>query len=114
MLFVANVCYIGRILANTYGNRCFEKQQNNCDPVKAFIWQCVSIFCLALGNFLFGEAHWLLAHNYLKVAKNTPRLLNNEIEKPSQYTVSFWVGAICNAVFPLLQLVFWLWLLLAF
>jgi hypothetical protein len=62
-----------------------------------------------IADSCFGEAHWILAHKYLKVAMNMPRILDGEVDKVQQYNTLFWVGIVTNLLLPLLEMPAWIW-----
>ena len=66
------------------------------------MWDCIIAILDSVADAGFGEAHWLLAMFYLKLAKNMPRLLANEFDKLKSYKVLLWIGVILNALFPAL------------
>ena len=66
------------------------------------MWDCIITILDSVADACFGEAHWLLAMFYLKLAKNMPRLLANEFDKLKSYKVLLWIGVILNALFPAL------------
>ena len=61
---------------------------------------------MGIADILFGEAHWLLAYNYFKLAKNQPRQIAGATEQVQEYKRMLWVGVVCNFVMPLLEMFF--------
>ena len=57
---------------------------------------------------MFGEVHWYLAIFYLRIAKNTPRVINGQADQVKSYKRILIVGAVFNALFPCLELVTWI------
>ena len=66
----------------------------------------VAGYLSGVGYTLYGEAHWLLAFTYFKLAKNYPRSIAGATGEVSSYTKTLWTGVVCNTVFPVLQTVF--------
>jgi hypothetical protein len=62
-----------------------------------------------VADFSFGEAHWFLAHKYLRVAKNMPKILDGAGDEVQPYRRLLWIGIISNIALPLLQMPFWVW-----
>ena len=57
----------------------------------------------SLGSLLFGEAHWLLAFYYMKIAKNMPRIIDGHNDKVKSYKAIWWIGVGFNAIFPVIM-----------
>lgn len=54
-----------------------------------------------IGDLLFGEAHWVLAIYYLKIATNMPLIIDGQEDQVKDFKVLMWVGILCNAIFPI-------------
>ena len=52
-----------------------------------------------VADLCFNEAHWILAFFYFKMAKNMPRVINEEQIK--SYKLLYWLGVAFNAVMPI-------------
>jgi hypothetical protein len=64
---------------------------------------------MAIGDLLFGEAHWLLAWYYMKLAKNHPKKIARQQSQIKDYRLVLWIGVVCNALFPLLEIGIYTW-----
>jgi len=65
-------------------------------------WARFASITQSIGFLFFGEAHWILACFYFKIAKNMPRVVNGDVHKVRSYNTMFWVGIFLNALFPFL------------
>ena len=62
-----------------------------------------------MGDLLFGEAHWLLAWYYMKLSQSHPRMIARQETQVKDYRLVLWIGVVCNALFPLLEIGVYTW-----
>ena len=104
MLLVASFCYIIYNFFDDFVNPwCIE---NGCSQKFTVTELGIAAFTMGIADLLFGEAHWLLAYNYFKLAKNQPRQIAGATEQVQEYKRMLWVGVVFNFVMPLLEMFF--------
>ena len=118
MLGTASICYIVYGFEIAKFNMSCVDNFSNC-YVKYFgegIMKSYGISASFMGvaDLLFGEAHWLLAFTYLKLAKNYPRSLAGAVEEVQSYKKTFIAGILCNALFPMLEIATGIWVTLSY
>ena len=64
------------------------------------MWNRVLASSIGIGDLCFGEAHWILAFFYFKIAMNMPRIRRGQQTK--DYVVLNWLGIVFNAVMPII------------
>ena len=105
MLFFASILYIIYSFFDDFVNPwCIN---NNCKPKFSLTEEVISLMTMGVGDFFFGEAHWLLAFNYFKIAKNQQRQMAGDQVK--DYKTMLVVGVIGKAVMPLAEIAFCMW-----
>ena len=70
LLFVANIGYFVLGIGEYGVNVAYTN-----DPDELFMWNCIVGGGLTVANICFGEAHWLLAIFYLKMAYNMNQIV---------------------------------------
>jgi hypothetical protein len=97
-LLVSNLCYLGEGIAIALNN--LEQQSTDT-------FRYIAAVLAPIGDLLFGEVHWYLAIFYLKIATNTPKVIDGCYEKLKSYKGVFIVGVVWNAVWPCAELYTW-------
>ena len=64
-------------------------------------------FGASVGNLCLGEAHWILAVFYFKLAHNMPLVIAGQSDQVRGYKTMLWIGAIPSGIFPVLSGIFW-------
>ena len=73
LLMVANVAYFITCISSYEYLKAKKDSQDDASQIR--FWANVKDVTLSFGDLFFCEGHWVLAHFYYKLAKNTPRVI---------------------------------------
>ena len=100
LLLAANFAYFLTSIATIFQLKALFRDMTS----SILFWANSTAILQSIGDLFFCEGHWILAHLFFRVAKNTPRMLKGG--KPFDYNLSFWIGVVANAVIPLCEAIF--------
>lgn len=99
MLLISNIGYL------LEGVALLMEDKKRADKTVDDFWSNVAAIGEAIGDMSSSLAYWQLAIYYLKIARNTPRIIAGHFDQVESFKTIFWVGIVLNTIFPLMEAV---------